>query len=896
MSEMEAPKTEAEPVKTQAQKNWKKATIAVRFANTLEFHSQHISKVAVTLLSAFPVFLVVFFFSGVGYGLKIHGSREQDATTTYALFGSGFGVLVALYLLDAPRWKRQRFRNIVKHVAFFSAIMSWTVGFVLCSSTFPSAHIVLCMIGLPSYFVCMKELRYFRVDMSLYLKTVAMSLLVCSFVVLCVWGVWVASLGPFLPLKQHRWNSALRSEYTERLCALDATLAPDELQPTCLAAYLVYFYPVLVSVGCFVFGGVAELLSLSLREKHDPSKMKLELTVRLTMTVFMLGVFGVWIAVGIAAAGVKLSTTVSLISMVLLSEMSVIVVTVVGWRKIKAQVLAIPLLRKMAQSSESDWVRGLIVITGALPFVAYLLLSFVRHQCFLRLCGLVPWLTGRAIEVDQARSAWPRSTRRFMHAVRRWNWTSVFTKICYLCLFFFICVIGVGKLCNVFFSWLNVQLSSMPFGPMCGLFIGFGVSLFLLPPVPGVPVYIIGGITVVKNGEEACGGFLPSLLACIAICLGIKLLAVVVQQKGFGENLGQLTSVRAIVGVNDVTIKAVRLILERPGLSLAKVCILCGGPDWPTSVLTGILGLKLHEMLLGTLPILFLIIPCVLTGVALVKAGEGGVWATLSPITLGVATISQAISMVSAAYFVEKVAAEEQDALDAIPDDPQVAALNAANRDKAMAYLAVTDWHGTLRPMPRCRRMTIAGAALLLVMACYLVQLLDGTCFVEFDITDTIDDPLPDGLSGSCLNLVKPLGWAAISMFVAGSLLLRWFGGWAAGEVARLEANENSIRDYQQEYAEGSSEYDQRYVDAGSDEAGDEAGDTDTSANAGGGAGGSGGGKGRGQGRLSAVDVLTEPEEGKWEEDGHGGWEHEEGKEEGGGGELKVDEGTKVMV
>ena len=35
--------------------------------------------------------------------------------------------------------------------------------------------------------------------------------------------------------------------------------------------------------------------------------------------------------------------------------------------------------------------------------------------------------------------------------------------------------------------------------------------------------------------------------------------------------------------------------LKRPGLDMGKVGILCGGPDWPTSVLTGLLKCKLSD-------------------------------------------------------------------------------------------------------------------------------------------------------------------------------------------------------------------------------------------------------------------------------------------------------------
>jgi hypothetical protein len=49
--------------------------------------------------------------------------------------------------------------------------------------------------------------------------------------------------------------------------------------------------------------------------------------------------------------------------------------------------------------------------------------------------------------------------------------------------------------------------------------------------------------------------------------------------------------------VNSVTIRAVKKILSKPGMSLEKVYILVGGPDWPTSVLTGILKLKLSQVM-----------------------------------------------------------------------------------------------------------------------------------------------------------------------------------------------------------------------------------------------------------------------------------------------------------
>jgi len=99
-----------------------------------------------------------------------------------------------------------------------------------------------------------------------------------------------------------------------------------------------------------------------------------------------------------------------------------------------------------------------------------------------------------------------------------------------------------------------------------------------------------------------------------------------VQQKVFGQLLGSLHSVRQTVGVHKPFIRAVELILRRPGLSPGKVAILCGGPDWPVSVLAGILRIPLWECLLGTCPILISLVPMTLVGSFYLRRDESEIW------------------------------------------------------------------------------------------------------------------------------------------------------------------------------------------------------------------------------------------------------------------------------
>lgn len=69
-----------------------------------------------------------------------------------------------------------------------------------------------------------------------------------------------------------------------------------------------------------------------------------------------------------------------------------------------------------------------------------------------------------------------------------------------------------------------------------------------------------------------------------------------------------------MVGINSEGIRAMRVVLADPKFTANKVFVLVGGPDWPVSVLCGILGLDVFPILLGTLPVASMIVPTVLTG------------------------------------------------------------------------------------------------------------------------------------------------------------------------------------------------------------------------------------------------------------------------------------------
>merc|ERR1712238_401192 len=92
--------------------------------------------------------------------------------------------------------------------------------------------------------------------------------------------------------------------------------------------------------------------------------------------------------------------------------------------------------------------------------------------------------------------------------------------------------------------------------------------------------------------------------------------------------------IRQTVGVHKVAIRCLEAEMRCPGYTFGKISILCGGPDWPTSVLAGMLNLSLLECEIGTIPIILFIAPCSLSGSLYIKKGTNDEWDRLANMML----------------------------------------------------------------------------------------------------------------------------------------------------------------------------------------------------------------------------------------------------------------------
>lgn len=84
-----------------------------------------------------------------------------------------------------------------------------------------------------------------------------------------------------------------------------------------------------------------------------------------------------------------------------------------------------------------------------------------------------------------------------------------------------------------------------------------------------------GGILLSSSAENSGIGFGYGLLIAIGTCFLLKLLAVVLQQKMIGELCGSRSVyIRYLVGINSVELRAMKVVLEKPGMTFSKVVVL----------------------------------------------------------------------------------------------------------------------------------------------------------------------------------------------------------------------------------------------------------------------------------------------------------------------------------
>lgn len=621
-----------------------------------------------------------------------------------------------------------------------------------------------------------------------------------------------------------------RSRYTANLNDVDADCAT--------AGYLLYIGLLVSSMMLVIFGWVTHFIAKGMKRKSPRTQ------IRVFGMLGGLTILGLWMATTIAGSTPQIANLVMLFSFAGMALLAAMAISSIGWGSIKGDLMKVPLLASMSKAGSSDWLKAMAMFLF-IPYGIFLLLSAVNQ--FFRV-HLTP--CAKRVTSKERKRCLTSIAHKQWRAIQNWPFTDVFMKVAFIGTLYYVFNVGITKFTMVFLSWLNAQLAVLPLQAVVAIFYSVGLFMFLLPPVPGVPVYVLGGVVMVNSFVKTGVPFAVSCLVVTLICFLIKLNAVAMQQKMIGGMMSGSLYVRKTVMVNSMSIKAIRLILTRPGLGIDKIAILCGGPDWPTSVLTGILKLSVFKMLFGTIPVVFLVFPCVMSGAFVNEAcpcdvppcnglaelstpfsctfekdlnhskclsldldidgsyknmcydQEGtdkvrNLYKGMGQISLLMATLVQSLALFSAMYFIENTTSKKRAELLEYPNDAEVEVADREDEEKNKIFKAATMWER----VPTCQKINLVTMFLGTACFCLFFGLASSMCFVPFETTDSISDKL----GGNPMNVVIGqyknwpkngskgrqgyyIGWITNGLVIITFIQKSIFGCWAKSATKAVEA------------------------------------------------------------------------------------------------------------
>lgn len=534
-----------------------------------------------TVLLLGVLYWVLFFMGTFGYGATLYKKLEGYESFFYSCALTSVALLVTLATFDVTYWK-----GCFYYVGQFMIAVTVT-GFLLTgltfTSRFPAASICVYLVVCPMFLFILKRIVLRGMTNLNFLGWLSASLLLVGGIAAIAWLVWLN-----YPPTGNWWNDATREEFYKELgCFVECAITPacnrSDVSPLtldaiddaglCDEAFLMWISPLILAIFSLVLSASLFFIVRAQKNKyHD--KSGLDNTTQLFVVFLALILLGMWTSAGIAGAQIGLATLVFTFSFLFLVVGGTALVLVIGVENIRHEMARSPLAQRLIESSQSDWLRALVLLALAPCMIIIFPLSFIRQLGR----KYVPFT--KTVGEQEAQLVFSLELTKAISRARKWHWTSVLTKMIWWGVAFFCLSVIVARALNVFFSWLNSVFIDAGYGlgGVCGIFALCGALAFQFPPTPGLPVYYASAVIIGSAALSAGWNFWAGWALATAIAFALKY-SLVISGQFIGEVWGKNSvQVRKAVNVNSVELKAMRHILSQKGLSKAKVGILVGGP------------------------------------------------------------------------------------------------------------------------------------------------------------------------------------------------------------------------------------------------------------------------------------------------------------------------------
>jgi hypothetical protein len=730
---------------------------------------------AIFVGAVIPNIVLLIVCSTLGYGSKFY---NFIAPTAMSLTGDGLlcGSVLVLGLLYILSWEKMS-----PPLKLITGIIN--AGLFFCGSLFKGrrycwAPMLIIIFPMPLFFGAMRILRCSEVKRRHFYLSISGATSLSAFLVALAWVMYIFNgneytgvtkariIGDFSPVYEHVYPQRALN-YTEDcgpnrdISYLDTTGRAD-LDLACSEAANVWFFSYMcpmVAIGCDLVVCVFCLVTGALGNHKDVSKINRNLMKFFICIAFCLA--GLYATSAMAATSIRVGNTILAFCFTGMSFLLLCIYVEVDVASIAEQAKQSPIAKQLQQVWQSDWTKAFAVAVACIPMMMFFLANLLKQKVQIM----------RGTANDPSKTFTPAG-ERISGVVRAWSWTPILVRLCFLCELFFTFQVGVTKITYVFLSWMNAQLQTTSLGLVLVLMFIIGNLMFLLPPVPGLPVYVFGGILIGEKGYlDPNIGIWGGCVIATALCLATKMTACTGQYM-IGYFLGKSVKVQQLIGVDKVGTRAIEQILKTKGLNPEKVSILVGGPDWPTSVTCGIIGVNIPQMLLGTIPVLALLAPCVLAGAFLgrVTPGESDWWSTGSQFFTALAALINAGAGAYAVYAVsETVKKHGEELAKPRPEHAAVAELTEKERHAVEKYNEVCKWTN----LETVLKFMLSSATVALYFSNFFFVVLKEYTFRPFAVSSDIEAPYEeDGLNGDVFSIVLlPVGLMCLILFFFGVFL-----------------------------------------------------------------------------------------------------------------------------
>eukprot|EP00756_Hemistasia_phaeocysticola_P065468 Hpha_TRINITY_DN8575_c0_g1::TRINITY_DN8575_c0_g1_i2::g.146259::m.146259 len=780
-----------------------------------------------------PILTFLTFFTELGIGSGVKRFLAAAHIPAVPSFGLAVLILLLLYVADASLWEGGCALFFRRFMLGMVAIL-FILGAIMSFNQFAYAPIMVFTVLLPLYFVGIKHYLFAHVQTIFFFKPMAVASGVVGVICLATSLAWSVKT-------DHLWSDRTGCEFAARLrdcvysndsitfnsmeaalrsvnltkiedscevlqpgnltdtigvpgvcwtfgwlgkgCLIgceEPTDAPcDPMKTNCLAAFLLWSGMYIVSIAITLFGFVLYFISKALRPR-----MGRDQSVTYVLYFVLTLLLGTWIAAQIAGASMAIANVLYAMVGVGFVLLVGLVGVSVGWQALHQRLEDVPLISRLMGMGSSDWMRAFVILVGLPAFLAFFALS-ILNQLVRSFRGSPHAKDDHGIEhvlTKQGHKWWVK--------LQSWHKASVLQKLVIWGFAFFVLQVGAGKIVVLFLSWLNEVLSGFSLPVVSLIIFIIGLVLLLLPMVPGIPVYLTVGVLTGRAGEKELGSFTLGVLFAVALAMVLKMVAIAVQQEGIGGPLGNKLWVKRTVGINSMTIRAIRHVLEKPGLSKEKVFVLLGGPDWPTSVLTGILRLSLAQMIIGSLPFVFPIGLTVAAGASMLHSDSEGIWSSLTTVFQLVAAMVNLICFLAALSAIAQTTDDNYEDIApppqgrGVPDDPEVLKADMEGKKAALAMLIGTEWS----KVPGAMRLCIGTSGFLMWISFLFFTFASGKCWEKVEVTTKLNGP---PLYGDWLALVKaPHGLMGLAAHFVSLGLFMLFRSWAKSAAKSVSAEE----------------------------------------------------------------------------------------------------------